>query len=59
MIKATLYLPNGKYVSVFIKRRQYKLLGGGPKEMSVWWKIKSFFKKAWKKYYKRGQRGSR
>jgi len=30
MIKATLYLPNGKYVSVFIKRRQYKSLAAGP-----------------------------
>jgi hypothetical protein len=50
MVKVTLYLPSGKYVSLYAKKRQYKTLNelGGAREISLGKKIKNFFKK-WRK----------
>jgi len=47
MVKVTLYLPSGKYVSLYAKKRQYKVLNelGGAREYSTWERIKNFFKK--------------
>jgi hypothetical protein len=59
MIKVTLYLPSGRYVSLYAKRRQYKILNemAGAREYSIWEKIKIFFKKIGKKLYHRSKRG--
>jgi hypothetical protein len=52
MIKAHLYLPNGRVISVFLKRRQYSTLVEEARQISFWQRIKYFF---WDRKRKRHQ----
>ncbi len=44
MIKITIYLQNGRVISAYLKKRQYKTLTGEFRRFSLWQRIKRFFK---------------